>query len=197
MRYTVNTMSHQEQVNQAIEAAFQTAERVFGRSFPRPRVSFDIKYGSNRAGDASYVKNLIRINRQLLNQNPTEIIEQTCPHEAAHLIAYHLYGTKAWNHGPYWKQVMRALGKSPDRCHELVTVSFLRKPVYQCNYCNRQGPISPTLHNRVVSGRASLKRCKCGGQYSFVGTGNQVVKNGELNCRKAPEQGNLAQNSKK
>lgn len=189
-------MSHQEQAKQAIEEAFQTAERVYGRTFPRPNVSFDIKYGSNRAGDASFAKNLIRINRQLLSQNPTEIIEQTCPHEAAHLIAYHLYGVKAWNHGPYWKQVMRSLGKSADRCHELVTTSFLRKPIYQCNYCNKQGPIAMRLHNRLKAGQATLKRCKCGGQYRFVGSGNEVVKKGELNCRKAPEQGYLAQNSK-
>ena len=182
----------QERARQAIETTFQTAERVFGRQFQRCTVSFDIRNGASRGGDASFAKRRIRINRQLLAQNPTEVIEQTCPHEVAHIVAYDLYGQRAWNHGLLWQNVMRKLGKNPDRCHELITPNLLRKAIYECNYCGKQGPVSIRIHNRVQSKLATLKRCRCGGVWTFIGSGHQVIKENKLTCRKSAEQGSLA-----
>lgn len=182
------------EINQAIEAAFLKAEAAFGRKFDRARVSTDIRSGSNRAGDACIRTRTIRINREIYRRNPTHVLSETCPHEVAHLIAVDLYGIGAWNHGPHWKHVMRKLGKDPSRCHNLITQSFLKRPIYQCNCCNKQIEVSPATHGRLIQGKSILKPCKCRGKFSYAGRGYELLRENKVTCRTAIENPRPARN---
>lgn len=175
------------EINQAIEAAFQKAEAAFGRKFDRAKVSTQMRSGADRAGDACIRTRTIRINREIYARNPSHVLNETCPHEVAHIVAVDLYGMQAWNHGRYWQHVMRKLGKDPKRCHNLVTQSFLRRPIYQCNCCNKQIEVSPATHGRLIRGKSVLKSCKCRGKFNYAGRGYELLRKGAVTCRQAVE----------
>lgn len=173
---------------QAIEQAFQKAEQVFGRKFERAGIRFDIRGDSGKAGTAQVMPcRTIRLNPRLYRQNPSHIVNDTCPHEVAHLVAFDLYGREGWGHGPRWKNVMRALGQKPERCHNLVTTSLYSKPIYECGNCKKQVVASRAVHNRIKNNLCRLRNCKCGGNYSFVGSGHELLKQNKLTCRELPE----------
>ena len=61
----------------------------------------------------------IQLNEQLCKENIEDFINDTIPHEVAHLVAYKVFGDDG--HGEGWRSVMRALGLNPTRCHEYNT----------------------------------------------------------------------------
>lgn len=182
-------MTQQEQVAAQIEAAFVKAEQVYGRKFDRCKVSLDIKSGSSKAGEARVLPfRQIRINRGLLNQNPSHVLGVTCPHEVAHIVAFDLYGKEGWGHGPRWKSVMTSIGLKPDRCHTLVTRSITNKPVYECSGCKKQSILSRATHHKVEFKGTILRKCRhCGGDFVHVGKARDLIKNNQLTCRELPE----------
>lgn len=180
-------MSYQ-QIAERIETAFQKAESVYGRKFQRCKIKCDIKANANKAGTAQVLpERLIRINPRLFRQNPTHILETTCPHEVAHIVAFDLYGREGWGHGPKWKSVMRNIGLAPDRCHNLVTPSLISKQIYECSRCQKQAAVSPKIHNRVQNKLASFNSCRCGGSFGYLGRASELIKNKTLTCRELPE----------
>ena len=95
------------------------ASKAYDRPFHKIAVSLDLK--GTCAGKAYHWENRIKLNRFLLNQNPEEMINQTLPHEIAHVIAHIQYPFCKRGHGPEWRSVMRMFGLEPDRCHEFNT----------------------------------------------------------------------------
>jgi len=177
-----------QQVSERIEAAFQKAESVYGQKFARCKVRCDIMANARKAGSAQvHPERLIRINPRLFRQNPSHILDITCPHEVAHIVAFDLYGSEGWGHGPKWKSVMRSIGLAPDRCHSLVTPSSLSKPVYECQKCKKQAIVPPKTHFRIKNKLATLRNCRCGGNYTHLGRVSELVKNKSLTCRELPE----------
>ena len=57
--------------------------RLFGFTI-NPEIAFDLK--GQAAGQANYLKNKIRFNRDLLEKFTDEFVSQTVPHEFAHLV---------------------------------------------------------------------------------------------------------------
>ena len=78
-----------------------------------PEISFDLR--GMAAGQANYRENKIRLNRELLKKHEIDFIEQTVPHEYAHLVAYRKFGKRIRPHGKEWRSVMLALGAEPHR----------------------------------------------------------------------------------
>lgn len=177
------------EAKERIERAFLKAEQVYGRPFNRAKVAFDLKYGSSKAGTAQALPfRLIRINQQLLRQNPSHLLDVTCPHEVAHLVAFDLYGREGWGHGPRWKSVMTNIGLPPKRCHNLVTNSNLGKAVYECCGCKEQFISTNATHAKVKSGKLAFRPCKkCRGQFTFKGSVRELIKNKSLTCRELPD----------
>ena len=127
----------------------------------------------------------IRINPILLNENVEQVVNQTVPHEVAHVVVNEVYENarvRDWNnrrqiapHGTEWKSVMRLFGKEPDRCHQMdtSTVQKIRgggnRFVYKCN-C-REHDFTINRHNKV-SFKGMVYRCAlCKGDLKF----NRVV----------------------
>lgn len=59
----------------------------------------------------------IRISRYLINQAPTEGVEDTVLHEIAHALHWERYGEGG--HGKDWKQIAREVGARPVSCVQM------------------------------------------------------------------------------
>lgn len=93
------------------EWCYKQAEKFFERKFDRPiSVHYDIK---NRVGGLAYPgQNRLRYNLILLVENEKDYLENTVPHEVAHLITKMQFpippGKKRlMPHGKEWKSVMK------------------------------------------------------------------------------------------
>lgn len=152
----------QEQAIQKIRETLDKARQVFGREFPMPKVTFDLRGAT--AGLFYPGKNLIRLNFALMYQNKDAFLNRTPPHEAAHLITRSIYG-RVKPHGPEWRSVMVRLGLPPIRCHsfDVSTVKRKRNGQTFSYFCGcKEHKISVIKHRRAVSGKYtySCKLCK-------------------------------------
>ncbi|MCG6863243.1 MAG: SprT-like domain-containing protein [Chromatiaceae bacterium] len=141
------------------------ASRLFGSEPTTPSIRFDLRGKS--AGQVRYTERdgfLIRYNSLLLERHPQEFLSQTVPHEAAHLVAFSLFGPRVPPHGREWRAVMAAFGARPDRCHsfsvEGLQTRRLRRYHYRC--ACRTHHLTSIRHNRILSGQVYL--CKQCGQ---------------------------------
>lgn len=83
-----------------------------------PSLGFGLK--GKTAGTANPNENHIELNPVLLAENIGAVLNETLPHELAHLITARLYGEEASPHGHQWQRIMRdVLGVEPSRCHTL------------------------------------------------------------------------------
>lgn len=142
-----------------------------------PQIRYNTTGTSGGKACWNYGKPYIDINPILLNENVERVVEQTVPHEVAHIVVYEVYGEAArmrsYNgrrevapHGWEWQQVMRLFGKEPDRCHEM-DVSSIKKLKnggrefhYKCNCMTHT--MSIVKHNRIsIKGyNYFCRRCK-------------------------------------
>jgi len=130
-----------------------------------PHVRFD-KRGTT-AGTAHYEMLELNFNAGLMVDNWDEFMNQTIPHEVAHLLKGRIYGFGRGKflaaHGTAWKKVMRALGVEPDRCHAM-DVSKVRMPkakhIYTCDKCQKELVISSVRHNKMVRGTKTYLHCR-------------------------------------
>ncbi len=154
-------------VNQRIEAAYQSAESKFNRTFERPNVEYK-KIGT-KGGLACHSENKIILNEVLLQENESVFIARTVPHECAHLIARKVY-TGIKSHGPEWRNVCRIIGMTDvTRCHSYdvknarVRASTKTETIF-CD-CNTY-KVTPKVYNRIKDGlwKYQCKKCKgnCG-----------------------------------
>ena len=123
---------------------------------PKVTVRFDLR--GTAAGQArmqSKRRLEIRYNAQLLAENPESFLARTVPHEAAHVVAYCLHGSRIKPHGAEWKMIMALFQADPSRCHSYdVTTSqqrTMRRFTYRCS-C-RDHELSTIRHNRIQRGQ--------------------------------------------
>lgn len=122
----ITEVHSEEEMNQLLMDAVKTvkyyidkANEKLGLKMPYPKVLFNVK--GTTAGWAVYREGLIRLNPQLLRQNPQEFIKRTPGHEVGHLAAFSKYGTDIGAHGREWINVMWTLGLDATRCHNYDT----------------------------------------------------------------------------
>lgn len=113
----------------------------------------------------------IKLNSALLMDKKTrkEMVEQTIPHEVAHLITHIL-----WNkggHGSHWRWAMYELGLDPDVYHKMKTSNTggwkMKRWVYECK-C-RTHNITSIRHNKAQKGRARYHCQVCGHTIKWTG----------------------------
>jgi SprT protein len=127
-----------------------------------PAVTYDLK--GLAAGQANHRANKIRFNRKLLEKYTSEFVDQTVPHEFAHLAAYRKFGSRIKPHGPEWKTVMVALGAKPSRTHsfDVSSTRQLKRFLYRCNCPNSSYELTSVRHNKIQRGQIYLCK-KCAG----------------------------------
>lgn len=134
------------------------------RRLPVPEVRFDLRGRS--AGQAIYARRsrvcAIRINAALLASHPREMLDETVPHEVAHVAIYRLYGNRVRPHGPEWKALMRAFGLDPSPCHTLPAepARTLKRFRYECA-CDEPAWLTSIRHKRAKGGTKYICR-RCG-----------------------------------
>ncbi|MGQ0285796.1 SprT family zinc-dependent metalloprotease [Pasteurellaceae bacterium 22721_9_1] len=146
------------QVQWRLTHCLQIAEQHFKRRFPSPAVTYELK--GVKAGVAYLQKNLIKFNRTLLLENPTEFIQQVVPHELAHLLVYQQFG-RVKPHGKEWQFVMEHLFNLPaDTCHQFdVTNVQGRTFAYECQ-CQTHY-LTTRRHHNIQRKRAVYLCRKC------------------------------------
>ena len=140
--------------------------------FAIPTLRFDLR--GRAAGLAVFSRrrrspDLIRINPDLLRRYPREMLDETLPHEFAHVVAHRLYGATIKPHGAEWRGVMAAFGKSPDVCHNMAAepTRRLRRYRYRCA-CPQGVELTSIRHRRAQQGAGYVCR-RCGEQLRYSG----------------------------
>lgn len=106
---------------------------------------------------------LIRYNLGIASLQPEAFLEQTVPHEVAHVVTWLLHGRRARPHGAEWQAVMHHLGiASPRRCHDfdMPPVRRQRRWPYRC--ACRVHQLSTTRHRRVQTQGIRYHCSACG-----------------------------------
>lgn len=143
------------------------AQELFpGLRLPEPRIRFDLKgLGAGQAQTQPWRwrrhPDVIRLNPELLQRHPQEMLEETIPHEVAHLVVSRRFGRRAAPHGPEWREVMAAFGVPARPCHTMPAepTRRLRRYRYHCA-CPEGVEMSSIRHNRARRGtRYVCRRC--------------------------------------
>lgn len=184
-RYEIQKKLHVTQLQKnKVETAVMDCVLMAQKRFPGSKIPFpEIRYDliGTSGGQAIYNRygktvHTIRVNPVLLNENEKEIVEQTVPHEMAHVVVSQVWKHERGQqsikgHGLEWKSVMRLFGLSPNRCHNMdVTTIRVIKGVleyhFNCGCVGMVYKLSKTKYNRYVDG--VVYRCrKCGVQLKF------------------------------
>ena len=163
--------------NKVLETYIKT-EDIWQRQFELPSLQFDLR---GRCAGRAYIHH-IRLNPVLLIQNDPDFIEETVPHEIAHLITNRLHGFWIKPHGREWKSVMVALGLQPIRCHnyDVSNAQVRRMPqgrrerrfTYAC--ACRTVQESTRTHLKLQSGKKWSACSLCGAYFQFLNEGEVV-----------------------
>jgi len=161
-------MNIPSEIHQRVVAKIkQCADLVFANTGKviNPRLSYDLRGTVAGRGGISSGEQIVKINPVLLMENVEEMIQQTVPHEVAHVAQYVVYGTGRHNkpHGIYWERMMRLFGCDPRRCHSYDVTNARVRRVGRVEYvCACQThTVSLTIINRIAAGRKYVcKSCK-------------------------------------
>lgn len=147
--------SHVQEISDATSRCLALAERYFGRKFPSPTISMNLK--GRAAGQCRFPAGFnkapeLRFNLQIYQRYTQQFIEEVVPHEVAHLVAYCHYGKRIRPHGKHWQDIMREVMG----CEPAVTHSFECEPArrmqyfdYVCGCEGRQHQLSAIRHGKV------------------------------------------------
>lgn len=130
-----------QKTTERIGTVYEIASKTYGRNFAFPQITFNVR--GRAAGRAYYYQNRIALNMKMLLDNGQDFVDDTPGHEAAHLIAFRLYGRQIRPHGREWASVMRTIGQKPERTHDFEISGFS----YFCS-C-RTHILSTRMHNSI------------------------------------------------
>lgn len=131
----------------------------FGKSLSVPDVRFNLRGLSagmavvpRRRATGAY----LRINTDLLHRFPDEMINETVPHEVAHLVSHAFCGRL--DHGKTWKQVMAHFGKTATRCHQMPATPARKQKRHPYLCGCREHRVGPQINARIRRGQVYLCR---------------------------------------
>lgn len=113
----LNVTEMKERVAHKVWQVLEELNEEYNAEFDFPRIEWCMI--GTTAGRAWLGQWRIQLNEQLCKENLEDFINDTVPHEVAHLVAYKVFGDDG--HGDGWRSVMRALGLNPTRCHDYET----------------------------------------------------------------------------
>lgn len=155
-------------VFQKVVECITKLEKHYNIKLHRPKLLFE------KRGTVAAVANsdnwYININPVLLNENTDDFIENTVPHEVAHLACDRVYPGECdprAAHGPRWKELMDVLGAKAETFHRYdVTNSRVPRTNtvyrYACSGCNKTFDVGLRRHTRLIANPASFWHTKCG-----------------------------------
>ncbi len=124
-----NPLKVRERLEQAVDHWIDRARDIpqlsqLGAPVPRPKIHYDLRGGV--AGMAATMvrpralpEQWLRIHPELLQRYPVRMIQQTIPHEIAHLVVDWYLPKACEPHGPEWMAVMIYFGRPPLAFHDM------------------------------------------------------------------------------
>ena len=143
-----------QRISDKIRECIDKANSLYAKNLEIP--SFSYKQIGRVAGRAFLNQWKIVINPDFLfNGHLEDMIENTVPHEIAHLIAFRLFNDNG--HGRFWKMVMVHLGLNPERCHNyslegVKTRKSKRNVKCACPTCGEQFHITQYKAKHILLG---------------------------------------------
>ena len=159
-----------EIVKDTVKFFLDLANEIYKTNFNMPQVRFDLR--GCTAGQARYTHNSVRFNNVFLIEEWKDMIENTVPHEVAHIIARRLHPHRRIKpHGCEWKAVMKVFGVNATVTHTYdVTNARVRKIQryeYTCS-CGKTFNITSIKHNKIRRGQKRMCRA-CRGILEWTG----------------------------
>ena len=142
-----------ERCHNKVQDCISTIKQKYACEIRPISLSFGLKGQS--AGSANVVKHHIKINPILLMENLDEMINQTIPHEVAHIAADIVYKRSCKSHGREWKHLMSVLGREPLRTHDYDVSRAMVRHVrrYNVNCDCKEHIVSSIIYNRILKGQ--------------------------------------------
>jgi len=167
-----------KQIEDKIIWCLETVHMATGKLLEVP--TWEFRQSGQIAGYADCGQNFVSINPDFINNGQAEyIVDQTVPHEVAHLISVALYGLDMGGAHKYgWKAVMRMLGCPADRCHSLsmegVKTKTRKRWEYKCVCCGKILYLTTNKHNKIQKPNCSSafvhSQCGRNGTLQFTGS---------------------------
>lgn len=155
----------EQDIDRRIHLLIAKASQYYDTPFSPPTILMDL-LGSD-AGQALPMKNKLRFNRSLYQQNPKHFVHHIVAHELAHLVAAKFYGHRIKPHGKEWQLVMLLFHVPPNRCHHYdISLSGRHYFIYSCACPDREIPLTAIRHNRIRRG-TRYHCCDCGYPLTF------------------------------
>jgi len=130
------------------------------------KINIPVYFRTNMKGIAGLAycnpeKFKIELSTQLFLKNTQSFLEDTIPHEVAHILTEILFPDAKQGHGPEWKSIMKKLGVVPNRHHTYdVSSCFKNNHRYVCS-CERVFSLSNLKHKKINSGKSSYSCPSC------------------------------------
>jgi len=154
---------------ECIATYVQKANEQLGVRMPMPTCSFDLRgktagkawTARKGTGPAGQPVLHVQLNSVLFQENVQGFLQDTIPHEVAHLVTRRLYGRAVASHGPEWQHVMRTLGVSPERTHNYdVSNSAVASRLYRFSCACRTFELTPRKLRSALQGLRACRQCK-------------------------------------
>lgn len=134
------------------------ARQLFpGYDIPVPQVYF---YETGKAAGLAHGSSKVGYNITVFAQDPERFINDTVPHEIAHIVCVAMRWDKG--HGKNWKRVCALLGGSAARCYsgEGIEHKMMRnRKQYQYRaLCGTIVMLSDVMHNKIQNGETRILR---------------------------------------
>lgn len=119
---------------------------------PAPAVYF---YDTGKAAGLAHGNNRVGYNLTVFAHDPQRFINDTVPHEIAHIVCFYLGVDKG--HGKNWKAVCGYLGGSANRCYSSEGIEHKmmhnRKQYQYRATCGTVIMVSDVMHNKIQRGQ--------------------------------------------
>jgi len=173
-----------EDIRTALETKILDTLLILEKKYPEitfPIPTLILRQIGKSAGYAIYADNTVTINTDFCqNGHWDEMLNNTLPHEVAHLAARLIWKTKYPHyeytaHGSIWKMVMHSIGLEAKRCHSMSLEGVKTKRKVEKNYvyscgCPTPHNLSRIKHNRFMLGQYNNLHCKrCKVSLKYVG----------------------------
>ncbi len=172
-------MNSSSAIKHAVETAthhfIDVANKRYDLSLNYPSVGFTVR-GTN-GGTANTGSWHVNFNMGLLVDNMDEYINQTIPHEVAHLVTFAIHGQEfkrtrrgyiRVSHGKNFYAVMRTFGVKETRCHKMDTSKVktatrnVKKFGVQCPCCQEEFTVGTVRMKKILNGARYMHHCTGG-----------------------------------
>lgn len=158
-------MANVNQFKMLVKLCIEAAEAKYG-ALPELDIRFDLK--GRAAGMAGYRggRFYVRFNREAMELNWEHMVQETIPHEIAHIVAFAKPSLGAKGHNPAWRAIAQSLGCKGERCHtmNLTPARKVRRYFYKLD-SGMELMVGPKHHKQIqLLGKAAGIKVKRTGE---------------------------------